>query len=180
MLSARLSDISTFDGETAPFRPGPSGVDAVESPDEIGVRDRWPGSGKQERRAATDTSLIGWATMTDDVNDKPEFETVVELLDDEFAREILAFTSTEPMTVTEISDRSEAAPSTLYRRVERLQEAELLVEQSRIRSDGHHDTVYAAALEHVQISLANGEFTVRIDRRKEDAADRLRRLWGDL
>lgn len=123
---------------------------------------------------------MGWMAMSDDVTDEAEFETVVELLDDEFAREILALTSTEPMTVNEISDRSEAAPSTLYRRVERLQEAELLVEQSRIRPDGHHDTVYAAALEYVHISLADGEFTARVDRREEDAVDRLQRLWGEF
>lgn len=179
MPTDRITHESTVAAETSsipvePFEPEPIGSAWN------GSCNRWSRPDKRAQAVATVTPLFGWVTMTDDVTDNAEFETVVELLDDEFAREILIFTSMEPMTVQELSNRSDASPSTLYRRVERLQETELLVEQPRIRSDGHHDTVYAAALEQVRISLANGEFTVHIDRSEEDAADRLRRLWGDL
>lgn len=118
-------------------------------------------------------------TGRDDVTEQSDFEALVALLDDEYARDVLAATSSEPMTVKEMSDVSEASPSTLYRRVERLQSADLLVEQTRIRPDGHHDTEYAATLKRLQVTLEDGQFDFTVER-AEDAADRLWRLWRDL
>jgi predicted transcriptional regulator len=117
-------------------------------------------------------------TTTEDVSE--EFETVVGLLDDEYARHILTATSKEPMTVPELSERSEAAESTLYRRVEQLTEAELVTEQTRVRSDGHHDTVYAATLTDCHVTLRDGQFEVELERTDRDAADRLHRLWREF
>lgn len=171
---------STLCTKWVSIQPDPSGLDAVPTVGGPPSSDPVAMPGRPAQADPNDMSFSHWLTMSDDVTETSEFDRVVALLDDEFAREILARTSTEPMTVTELSDRMEADDSTLYRRVERLEDAELLVEQSRIRSDGHHDTVYAPALEHVQISLADGEFSIRIDRQTEDAADRLQRLWGDL
>jgi predicted transcriptional regulator len=111
---------------------------------------------------------------------EPEFETLVGFLDDEYTRDILTATSQQPMTVQALSDVSEATPSTLYRRVEQLQAADLLEEQTRIRQDGHHDTVYAATLEEVRVTLADGQFDAEVQRANEDAADRLQQLWSDL
>jgi len=118
-------------------------------------------------------------TARDDVMG-PEFETLVGFLDDEYTRDILTATSQQPMTVQELSDVSAAAPSTLYRRVEQLREADLLEEQTRIRQDGHHDTVYAATLAEVRVTLEDGQFDAEVKRANEDAADRLQRLWGEL
>jgi hypothetical protein len=117
-------------------------------------------------------------TETNDVS-TPEFETLVGLLDDEYARDILCSTSQEPMNVPELSEQSDASEATLYRRVEQLLEADLLAEQTRVRSDGHHDTVYAATLDGVQIRLVDGEFEFDLTR-AEDATDRLQRLWSEF
>lgn len=132
------------------------------------------------RACTEDRNYCVWMRTSDDVSETPEFETLVDFLDDEYARDILTATSETPMTVNEISDRSDASPSTLYRRVERLQEADLLAEQTRIRQDGHHETVYAATLRHAHITLADGQFDLAIERDTEDTADRLRRMWRDL
>lgn len=118
--------------------------------------------------------------MTDSTTDGSEFETIVGLLDDEYAREILRATSQEPMTVPELSDRSEASPATLYRRIEQLQELALLAEQTTIDPDGHHATAYATTLEGLHIGLDDGEFDCTLERADEDAADRLQRLWSDF
>jgi DNA-binding transcriptional ArsR family regulator len=122
--------------------------------------------------------FIRWMTTTDDVSE--DFETIVGLLDDEYARRILTATSQEPMTVPELSDRSEAAESTLYRRVEQLTDAGLVTEQTRVRSDGHHDTVYAATLRGCHVTLRDGQFEVELERADRDAADRLQQLWRDF
>ncbi|WP_236044432.1 winged helix-turn-helix domain-containing protein [Haloarcula salinisoli] len=120
-------------------------------------------------------------TTKDTVTEERTLETVFGLFDDEYVRDILAATSTEPMTVQELSDRTDASPSTLYRRVERLTAVGFLDERTRIRSDGHHDSVYAAALSDLHVSLRDGTFEFEVETgTEEDPADRLQRLWSDF
>lgn len=114
------------------------------------------------------------------MSDDPDLETVVELLDDAYAREILTATSTEPMTATELSERCDASLSTVYRRTERLVEADLLGERTRPRADGHHDTVYFATLDSVEVRLRDGELHVEVERDRDDLADGLTALWENL
>ncbi|WP_211290193.1 winged helix-turn-helix domain-containing protein [Natrinema ejinorense] len=119
-------------------------------------------------------------TDTDDVTAELDFKTLAEVLDDDYARDVLRATSRTPMTVQELRDVSEASPSTLYRRVERLQRVGLLERQTRPRRDGHHDTVYAANLSGIHITLDDGHFEFELDRPSEDVADRLQQLWSDF
>jgi predicted transcriptional regulator len=106
--------------------------------------------------------------------------TVVSLLDDEYARSILTATSIEPMSAKELSERCDASLPTIYRRVEDLTEAGLLTERTRPRPDGHHYSVYAADLDRLTIDLEDGEFAFDLERRSEDVADRLTRMWEEL
>jgi predicted transcriptional regulator len=114
------------------------------------------------------------------VSEASDLETVVDLLDDEYARAILTETCEEPMSVTELGEVCDSSTATIYRRVERLAEADLLVEGTRPRSDGHHDTVYAANLDRVEIRLREGELRFDLERRSADMADQLTRLWGNF
>ena len=69
---------------------------------------------------------------------------------------------------------------TVYRRIERLETFDLLVERTEIdTTGGHHHSVYEANLEHIGIDLANGDFDVRV-RLREDAADRFSRMWQEM
>jgi DNA-binding Lrp family transcriptional regulator len=124
------------------------------------------------------------------VSDDPDLETVAELLDDAYAREILTATSIEPMTANRLSERCDASRSTVYRRTERLVDAGLLGERTRPRADGHHDTVYYATLDRfevepaavgeVEVRLRDGELHVEVDRVRGDLADGLTALWENL
>ncbi|WP_276273866.1 winged helix-turn-helix domain-containing protein [Haloarcula litorea] len=108
--------------------------------------------------------------------DAPAVETVAELLADETARTILTETSQQPMSATSLKERCAASGPTIYRRLERLREADLLVERTRPDPEGgHHRTVYAPNLDRVTVVLADGDLTVRIDR-DERMADRFTRL----
>jgi len=51
---------------------------------------------------------------------EPDLATVAGLLDDEYARAVLAATSTQPKSATEIAEECDASVSTVYRRTERL------------------------------------------------------------
>lgn len=109
-----------------------------------------------------------------------DLATVVSLLDDECARDILVATSTASLSATELGERLDASLSTVYRRLERLHDAGLVVEGTRPRADGHHDTVYSADLDEFTVSLADDGMEFELRRRREDVAGRLARRWDDL
>jgi len=114
---------------------------------------------------------------------EPDLGTVIGLLDDEYARSVLTATSQEPMSATEIAETCDASVSTVYRRAERLREVGLVTERDRMRSDGHHDTVYVATLDALSVSLNDGDFEFELRHSvpgEEDPADRLTRLWEEL
>lgn len=110
------------------------------------------------------------------VSEDPDLPTIASLVDNEHARTVLAATSVEPMSARELTERCDATLPTVYRIVDRLEAADLLREGTRIREDGHHDAVYVATLDSLEVSLENGRFEVSIERR-HDPADELADLW---
>lgn len=120
------------------------------------------------------TSCSGGGVVSSD----PDFTTIVELLSDTHVRTILSATSVEPYSASELVERCDASDQTIYRRLERLEEAELVSDQIRARGDGHHDTVYTAKLEHVSITLHDGEFEFSLEQTQSDPVDELTDLWG--
>lgn len=103
------------------------------------------------------------------------------LLDDDYARAILVETRGEPRSAEALSDAIEASESTVYRRIERLRERELVEGEQRLDPGGHHFEVYTARLERVTIDLTDNGFVVDIDRTEAaDPADRFTRLYEEL
>lgn len=115
--------------------------------------------------------------MSEDV---PGLETVAGLLEDQTVREILTHTSNEPMTARTLKDHCTASGPTIYRRLERLREADFIVEQTRPDpEEGHHRQVYAPNLDRITIDLEEGTLSMRIKRR-EHMADRFTRLIKEM
>nr|WP_206039102.1 helix-turn-helix domain-containing protein [Halomicrobium mukohataei] len=115
------------------------------------------------------------------VSEGPADEDIFALLDDEYAREILTQTSVEPMSAKALSDRCDASLPTIYRRTERLVECDLLVEQTKVRQNGHHYSVFEACLDRLTVELDEGELSVTIDAGEpEDPADRFTNLWEGI
>jgi predicted transcriptional regulator len=110
--------------------------------------------------------------------DDPDLSTLVSLLDDEHVRTILAETSADPLSAAELAERCGVSDSAIYRRVDRLEAADLLDERTRPRSDGHHESVYVATLETFELTIRDGELSWTIERTETDVADELTRLWG--
>ena len=110
--------------------------------------------------------------------DEPDFQAVLDALDDADAREIIR-TIEAPATASEVSERCDIPLSTTYRKLELLTNAGLLVEGTDIRSDGHHTTTYTVAFEDVRIALTDAqEFEVEITRTAEQRPDeRLADIW---
>jgi DNA-binding transcriptional ArsR family regulator len=129
--------------------------------------------GKFSARFITSTAEL------DVVSEDPPPSTLFALLDDEYARQILAHLDTEPMSATELSERCDDSPPTVYRRIDRLQRCGLLAEETKIDDGGNHYAVYESRFEGLSVVMDDGEFVVDLSRR-EDPADRLTNLWEGL
>jgi predicted transcriptional regulator len=110
----------------------------------------------------------------------PDIETVAGLLEDQTVRDILTGTSQEPMSATALKERCDASGPTIYRRLEGLQEADFVVEQTRPDPDGgHHRQVYEPNLDRITIDLEEGSLSLQITRR-ERMADRFTRFVEEM
>ncbi|MCU4800317.1 winged helix-turn-helix domain-containing protein [Halobacteria archaeon HArc-gm2] len=114
------------------------------------------------------------------MSEETELATVVELLDDEYARAILAATSIEPMSASELAERCDASPPTVYRRLDRLRDEDLVEAAQQLDPEGHHYEVFSARLARLEVELDDGDYEVAIERRERDAADRFTELFEGL
>ncbi|WP_302081299.1 winged helix-turn-helix domain-containing protein [Salinibaculum rarum] len=106
-------------------------------------------------------------------------DDLLELLGQQRVRQILAATSRDPKSAKELGEECDVALSTIYRRVEEMIESDLLVERTRIESDGSHHSVYEANVDHLDIDIDDGTIDVDVHVR-EDAAQRFSRIWSDI
>lgn len=114
------------------------------------------------------------------VEDSPDVAAVAALLEDQTVREILILTSREPMSARSLKAHCDASGPTIYRRLERLREAEFVVEETRLDpEDGHHRQVYAPNLDRVVVELDDGTLSVSVER-QEPMADRFTRFVEEM
>ncbi|WP_253738237.1 ArsR/SmtB family transcription factor [Halohasta salina] len=90
-------------------------------------------------------------------------EVLIDLLDDDHAREISAVIVDEPKTAREIVAQCESSRTTVYRRLSRLQEAGLLSTDLRYDADGHHRTTYYLRFDSLSIRLDTGGLDCAIE-----------------
>ena len=109
-----------------------------------------------------------------------ETEQLLALLDDEYARTIILETYRDPQSVDALSAACDADPSTVYRRIDRLQDHDILQDQQRLDPGGHHYKVYVARLEGVAIDVTDDGFDVAVDYSEEEAADTFTRLYEEF
>lgn len=138
---------------------------------------------RRRKMLATSDAHRAGATYNSDrievppVSEDPDLATVASLIDNEHARRILTATSVDPMSATELTERCDASLPTVYRVLDRLQAVDLVEEGTRLRDDGHHDTVYLATLDGFEVSLEDGTFELSLSRRDRDPAAELKDLW---
>lgn len=92
-----------------------------------------------------------------------ELSTLFDALQDSDCRNILEATSDEALSASEMASRCDLPLSTTYRKVEKLQAADLVSENIRIRQSGKHASEYVAAVEDLTLTLdGDGGLTVRL------------------
>ena len=107
-------------------------------------------------------------------------DEILALLDDEYARAILAELTTEPMSVSELCAACEMSDPTAYRRLDRLAAADLVAEQQEIDPEGHHYKRYVATVGEVTVTFDDGSYDVAITETSEHPADRFTDLFEGL
>ncbi|MFC7058461.1 ArsR/SmtB family transcription factor [Halovenus salina] len=111
--------------------------------------------------------------------DQQRIEAVLDTIGDEHARELLAAISREPRSAKELADECELSLPTVYRRIEMLEEHELVTDQTRVTEDGNEYNVYESDFESTVVTLDNDEYQVRIYR-ENNLPDRFSQLWEEL
>ncbi|GGL73163.1 ArsR/SmtB family transcription factor [Halocalculus aciditolerans] len=107
-------------------------------------------------------------------------DELLALLDDEYARAILAELTTEPMSVSELCTACEMSDPTAYRRLNRLEAVNLVTEEQVLDPDGHHYKRYQATIEELSVRFEDGEYVVSVTRTSTDPSDRFTDLFEGL
>jgi predicted transcriptional regulator len=87
------------------------------------------------------------------------------------------------MTANELSDACDIPLSTMYRKLDHLTDANLLIESTEIRRSGQHATLYARGFNQITVSVDDTEqLVVTVERpADEQTADRrLEELWTQM
>jgi DNA-binding transcriptional ArsR family regulator len=113
------------------------------------------------------------------VDDDRSIEEVLDTIGDEHARRVLAAVSREPKSAKELASECDLSLPTVYRRIEILEEHELVKDRTLVAEDGNHYKVYESNFESTVISLEDDEYRVRIYR-EENLPDRFSQLWDEL
>jgi DNA-binding HxlR family transcriptional regulator len=87
--------------------------------------------------------------------DGPEAAEVVELLDDEYAREILEELDDRALAAADLVEECDASSPTVYRRLNRLQEHGLVAVGLSLSTDGHHRKVYRSTFAELSTRLGS-------------------------
>lgn len=118
------------------------------------------GSARDHRGRTDARSTPTPRTVGDDDSVQPDPEALLSLLSDEYARDIVEAVSTEALPAREIATRLDISRATVYRRLNRLEEAGVLEASMAYDPDGNHRQHFRATLDTVELSLEDGTFEI--------------------
>jgi DNA-binding transcriptional ArsR family regulator len=123
------------------------------------------------------------ARRTDDepthITAADSIQSVLDALDDTDCRAILEATRGDAKTAGEIADECDLPSSTAYRKIDQLDDADLLTEQLRIRRSGKHVSEYACAVDDVTLTVGDGGVELAVTRADAQADTDLAQPFAD-
>jgi len=111
--------------------------------------------------------------------DDRSIEDILDTIGDQHAREVLAAISREPKSAKAVAEDCDLSLPTVYRRIEMLEEYNLVTDETLVADDGNHYKIYQSNFESTVITLEDDEYKIRIYR-EENPSDRFSQLWDDL
>lgn len=106
-------------------------------------------------------------------------ESVLNELGDPRTRKLLAIIDENSRSVKELAEELDASKATIYRRLEILEEHELVLRNVTVSADGNHYTVYESNFIRASITVEDEGFDVRVAR-KDEYPNRLTEIWDAL
>ena len=111
--------------------------------------------------------------------DDRSIEDILDTIGDQHARRVLAAISREPQSAKDLAEECDLSLPTVYRRIEMLEEYDLVTDETLVADDGNHYKIYESNFESTVITLEDDEYKVRIYR-EENLPDKFSQLWDDL
>jgi predicted transcriptional regulator len=106
-------------------------------------------------------------------------DDIFDVLASDDVRRILVATSVQPLSVKELAEICDRSLATIYRRINAMQEYDLISEETAVDPDGTQYNEYRSDLNEITISVDEGQLNVNIDIEK-DAVDQFVELIEDL
>ena len=106
-------------------------------------------------------------------------DDIFDVLASEDVRRILVAASVRPMSAKELADICDRSLATIYRRIQAMEDYDLLSEELTRDPDGTQYNEYRSDLNEITISVDEGQLSVSIDIEK-DTVDQFAELIEDL
>jgi predicted transcriptional regulator len=103
-------------------------------------------------------------------------DTLLALLGDDYAYQILKAVVERPRTGREIREATGVSKATVYRRLDRLEEAGIVDSTMQLDEDGHHCKQFHAVTQSIQVQFGEDEFTAQIEAGSDAANDKQERI----
>jgi predicted transcriptional regulator len=104
---------------------------------------------------------------------------MLRVLGNEYNPQILSFAH-EPRSAQELSDELDVPIATCYRRIEELQDADLLEHHDRVLSDERRRVnVYRRNIEEVVVRFSEGDVSVKVEERRQ-VKNQIDEVWRTL
>jgi predicted transcriptional regulator len=113
------------------------------------------------------------------MDDDQTIEEVLDTIGDTEARRVLAAVSQDSLSAKELGEELDLSLPTVYRRLEILQEHDLVTSRTLVAENGNHYKVFECNFNSTVISLDDDEYNIRIYR-EDNLPDRFSDLWDDL
>lgn len=114
-----------------------------------------------------------------EIDDDTPIEDILDTIGDPYARDVLASICREARSAQELAEDLDHSIQTIYRRIDLLEDHDLVTSRTVISDDGNHYDVYESNFNSALISLEDDEYDVRIYR-EENLPDRFGGLWDEL
>jgi predicted transcriptional regulator len=106
-------------------------------------------------------------------------DDIFDVLASDDVRRILVATSVRPMSAKELADICDRSLATIYRRVQAMEDYDLLSEELARDPDGTQYNEYKSDLNEITISVDEGRLDVNVDIER-DSVDQFAELIEDL
>lgn len=153
------------DGESADVenaRRNATGVDVEGVPSDATGTDTGGASSSDDSATASGVTV----SESDD-----HAEAAVDAVSDGDCRRLLVAATDDPRSASELADASGVALSTAYRKLDRLVDAGLLEQGTRVSTVGRHPTVYTRVTRRVTVTVAD-DGRLGVDRHAPSRTDR--------